>query len=667
MIRTGPSDRNSRRNRIRTLGVETLEPRLALASFIALSDHIDDRFLSIDNAFDISEDGTKVVGHGTVPGGIEAYLWTRDGGIEGLGDLPGGDYASQALAISGDGNHVAGLASVEPQSSSDSGFRAFIWDVETAAIGELPEDVLFASPRIASGLSYDADVVVGSTAGRHAFVYSNGESIEVLTAITDLARVSNDGALAVFPSDSSYWQAGIGVVQLGNNVQPNDISGDGSTIVGAEYLSQAFRWTEQERFMPLGFSDALAVSDDGEVIVGHDINNETSSAYIWIEGAGPHDLKSYLQEQFAIDLAGWQLHQARAISGDGITIAGTGTNPNGQPDVWVVALNAPPVADAGGPYEIAEGSIGMVDASFSTDDDMIIAYHWDFDGDGHFDDAEGAIADFPVAGLEAIDGPNTVEIAVRVTDSKGLTDTDVARVSIGNVAPTATLSPTNITITEGEPVVLSLLNQFDPSTSDSGAGFRYSYDFDGDGTFDRGDGTWSGSSQSPSHSFSPNSLPDGPANKTVIVRILDVDGGYTDYFATIIIVNSPPVLEVGENQTLTLGQPISVSASFSDPGTNETYLARIRWGDGSTTAKPVVKDVDFDATHIYTVPGAYSVEICVNDGFEDACDSVDITVEAAIPEFHLTYDDEPIAPGDDVQIDFGIPKTPKPQLHSIKK
>jgi hypothetical protein len=47
------------------------------------------------------------------------------------------------------------------------------------------------------------------------------------------------------------------------------------------------------------------------------------SAFIWDFAHGMRDLKSVLETEHGLDLAGWQLNSAVAISDDGLVIAGT--------------------------------------------------------------------------------------------------------------------------------------------------------------------------------------------------------------------------------------------------------------------------------------------------------------------------------------------------------
>ena len=64
-----------------------------------------------------------------------------------------------------------------------------------------------------------------------------------------------------------------------------------------------------------------------------------------------------------------------------------------------VPTNEPPVADAGGPYDVDEGSSVTVTSAGSTDADGvgvtdIVSRNWDLDNDSNFDDASGVTASF---------------------------------------------------------------------------------------------------------------------------------------------------------------------------------------------------------------------------------------------------------------------------------
>ncbi|GAH11700.1 unnamed protein product, partial [marine sediment metagenome] len=68
-------------------------------------------------ALGVSADGSVIVGGGHTELGEEAFRWSADNGMVGLGHLPRG-YYTQALDVSGNGSIVVGK----------SNYKAFIWD-----------------------------------------------------------------------------------------------------------------------------------------------------------------------------------------------------------------------------------------------------------------------------------------------------------------------------------------------------------------------------------------------------------------------------------------------------------------------------------------------------------------------------------------------------------
>jgi VCBS repeat-containing protein len=111
--------------------------------------------------------------------------------------------------------------------------------------------------------------------------------------------------------------------------------------------------------------------------------------------------------------------------------------------VTVVPVNDPPVADPNGPYEGYEGTAIPLDASGSHDPDgTIIAYEWDLDADGEYDDAAGVSPSVVFAdnGLYVV--------GLLATDESGGVDTDEAVVTVDNVPPAVDAGP-DATIDEG--------------------------------------------------------------------------------------------------------------------------------------------------------------------------------------------------------------------------
>jgi len=235
-------------------------------------------------AFGVSADGAVVVGYGIAVNGQEAFRWTASGGMQGLGDLPGGDYLSVARAVSADGSAVAGIGTWGAWWADQQ--YAFRW---TAAGGMQSLGVLAGAPDQTSrayGVSVDGNVVVG-------------------------------------------WSS-----------SPNGTY---------NYRAEAFRWTAADGMQGLGDlpggpfdSWAQAVSGDGSVIVGTSLTDSPyNQAFIWDAGSGMRHLKTVLETDYGLDLAGWELEYATAISPDGQAIVGFGYNPGGWREAWLAVV--PPI------------------------------------------------------------------------------------------------------------------------------------------------------------------------------------------------------------------------------------------------------------------------------------------------------------------------------------
>jgi hypothetical protein len=96
----------------------------------------------------------------------------------------------------------------------------------------------------------------------------------------------------------------------------------------------------------------------------------------------------------------------------------------------------PPAADAGGPYDISWGSGITLSGSATAGGNAVEAYRWDLDGDGAFDDAEGAGLSLTwpeisslVCGGTCAGGGNRA-IGLRAYDSDGAMGEDVTTLSI---------------------------------------------------------------------------------------------------------------------------------------------------------------------------------------------------------------------------------------------
>ena len=230
-------------------------------------------------AADVSTDGQVIVGESSSSNGSsEAFRWTQATGMIGLGDLPGGDFRSAATGISDDGSVIAGVG------HSESGSEAFRWtpDMGMVGLGDLPGGFYGSG---ANAISSDGKAVVGS--GR------------------------------------------------------SDLSG---------FSIEAFRWTEEQGIQPLGdlpggsfTSEAYGVSSDGAVVFGTSERDDGFRAFAWDEQHGMRDFQEILISEFALgaELTGWSFTIASDISADGLSIVGSGINPDGNGEAYLVRLDRP--------------------------------------------------------------------------------------------------------------------------------------------------------------------------------------------------------------------------------------------------------------------------------------------------------------------------------------
>jgi PKD repeat protein len=206
------------------------------------------------------------------------------------------------------------------------------------------------------------------------------------------------------------------------------------------------------------------------------------------------------------------------------------------------------------------------------------------------------------------DDSGSYTVTVTVTDKDGDPGTATFQVSVGNVAPTATFS-NNGPVNEGSPVTVSFSAPHDPSNADTAAGFHYAYSCSG---ADLSSATYggAGSNATSQCTFNDN------GTYTVSGVILDKDGGFTTYTATVTVNNvNPTVTPGGGSATEGVSNSFSLG-SFSDPGTDDDpWKVHVDWGDSTSSDLP-----DFStqgslgmAPHTYADNGSFTVKVKVTD------------------------------------------------------
>ena len=175
------------------------------------------------------------------------------------------------------------------------------------------------------------------------------------TAYTRANAVNADGSVIVGWQDqptgertAAKWVNGVEEVILTGsgsfNGEAMAVSADGNSIVGGNYgylNQQAWIWQPDTGVQPIGpiaraSLTALDVSDDGNIVVGFTSNNR---AFIWQKGRRARNLITFLRSHGAVVPDGWQLIAASLISADGNIIYGWGFNPDNLIEMYKVVLN----------------------------------------------------------------------------------------------------------------------------------------------------------------------------------------------------------------------------------------------------------------------------------------------------------------------------------------
>jgi len=284
----------------------------------------------------VNADGTVVVGNSNAINAagniLEAFRWTRAGGMVGLGFLPVVLSGSDALGVNADGTVVVGLSR-----TSCACEEAFRW---TQAGGMVS---LGGPGSQAFAVNADGTVVVG---------------------IGYTAPIPN-------PFEASRWTQAGGMVDLGflpggNVSEASGVNADGTVVVGfgtAAGISsgEAFRWTQAGGMAGLGFlpggsySEANGVNADGTVVVGSSSASSTGPAFRWTQAGGMQSVQALLAAK-GVSTTGWTLTSAQGVSADGQVIVGYGVDPSGRTQAWIARLGTPFLAfsatltiDFGGP------------------------------------------------------------------------------------------------------------------------------------------------------------------------------------------------------------------------------------------------------------------------------------------------------------------------------
>jgi PKD repeat protein len=357
--------------------------------------------------------------------------------------------------------------------------------------------------------------------------------------------------------------------------------------------------------LPLGFA-GLFVDPD---------NDQWTATVDYGDGAGSHALALNEDKSFSLD----HTYENAGIYTVSVTVSdGNGGDSSSQFQVSVVDRSAP-VVNVAVPGAVVEGGSVVLRASTMNDPDLndTFNFKWLIDGVSAGTGTELTLG---------VADSGTLNVTLIAMDQAGNQTVVHVPVVVGNAAPTANFVASSGSVNEGGSVNFSFTNAADASAVDMAAGLTYSYDFDGDGVFEV-----TGASASVSHTFAQHGV------YVVTGRVMDKDGGHTDYTATVNVANVIPVIKsfardgngggpVKPNSTFV------VSGSFIDPGLISGTLVTVDWGDGTSTSGVqllpggAAGSWTLSASHVYGGGGSYTVTLAVNDGAAVAISSLPVKV-----------------------------------------
>ena len=215
-------------------------------------------------------------------------------------------------------------------------------------------------------------------------VHLNGVSVQTGAVAVSVVETSGPIYGTVWQSGEDWdLDAGEGLLNGWWDTEALAISGDGVAVAGSADSRAAFwpsrvadgiQYLEGEVNFP--YSRATGLSDGADRVVGISSSTQgpespglSGAPFFWSRETGFLALPDLLTRA-GIGFAGWDLDtpsDALHISGDGITLVGLGTNPDGDPEVWRVVLpslaSIPLPAQAPivfSPFSISVGETGII-------------------------------------------------------------------------------------------------------------------------------------------------------------------------------------------------------------------------------------------------------------------------------------------------------------------
>lgn len=295
-------------------------------------------------AHGVSDNGLVIAGWAGVYSPHRAWRWTSFTGMQDIGSFASGRDA-EAWGLSANGQVIVGYGFI----GAGNVYRGFCWENDSM----YQFGTFGGSTSWAYAASFDGSVVAGaaehSNGFNHAFRWTPDSGMQDLGvlpgALRSVARgISSNGRVVIgwsgFENQIHHafrWENGV-MTDIHNPAlygsEALGVSDDGNVVVGAwgpNMLTpaRAFRWTANTGMYDLGtlggeWSEAWDANNDGSIVVGWAERSQGNwGAFCWTEPTGMEDLNVVYANLLT---PGSVLRDALAISSNGRYIAGRGYN-----------------------------------------------------------------------------------------------------------------------------------------------------------------------------------------------------------------------------------------------------------------------------------------------------------------------------------------------------
>jgi len=157
-------------------------------------------------------------------------------------------------------------------------------------------------------------------------------------------------------------------------------------------------------------------------------------------------------------------------------------------------------------------------------------------------------------------------------------------------------------VNEGSPVVLDASGSTDPD----GDTMSYDWDYENDGTYDA-------TGVQVTNTWNDDHI------GLILLLVTDEHDAYDTATCVVTVNNVPPTIQspiAGPTDPVEVNTDVTMTADFTDPGTEDTHTAVWNWGDSTTSSGDVDETLgsgSAEGTHTYDTPGVYTVLLTVTD------------------------------------------------------